>query len=336
VYWPRRDCTALSLLYGLAQFFWGVWIFVGFLFILIYASCRKTAPALYNTTAVVSSLLLFGSQVYHILILCLMLSPAANTLRILAAESLGEGNRVASKAEIQQLGSVQWTPDLLDDDADNSCAICLANYEQGDELRMLPCRDAVGEPSARGHYFHGECIDTWLVRQAACPICKQDIDPKRRPRKEDIEKMHLDAEGRSGTGGYHRSADQSQQEELGDIDVDSAGRRRGDRDDSPLETRDLRLIEAGRRGGGNIWTERHASDPFPAARSVHEIINLSSAVATPSTAETYTASSTSPMDSDHAQGERPITSNAEPDVESGLHYAPAMLDASEHHLDSKS
>ncbi|KAG9442539.1 hypothetical protein H6P81_018393 [Aristolochia fimbriata] len=44
------------------------------------------------------------------------------------------------------------------------CAICLAEFAEGDEIRLLPqC----------GHGFHVACIDTWLGSHSSCPSCRQ-------------------------------------------------------------------------------------------------------------------------------------------------------------------
>ncbi|PSS30123.1 RING-H2 finger protein [Actinidia chinensis var. chinensis] len=44
------------------------------------------------------------------------------------------------------------------------CAICLAEYANGDEIRVLPqC----------GHGFHVACIDMWLGSHSSCPSCRQ-------------------------------------------------------------------------------------------------------------------------------------------------------------------
>ncbi|KAK7374178.1 hypothetical protein VNO80_07604 [Phaseolus coccineus] len=48
---------------------------------------------------------------------------------------------------------------------DAECCICLSPYDDGAELRELPCN----------HHFHRTCIDRWLLINATCPLCKLDI-----------------------------------------------------------------------------------------------------------------------------------------------------------------
>jgi hypothetical protein len=48
---------------------------------------------------------------------------------------------------------------------DAECCICLSAYDDGAELRELPC----------GHHFHCTCIDKWLHINATCPLCKYNI-----------------------------------------------------------------------------------------------------------------------------------------------------------------
>ncbi|KAF8029186.1 hypothetical protein BT93_E1758 [Corymbia citriodora subsp. variegata] len=44
------------------------------------------------------------------------------------------------------------------------CAICLGEFAEGDEVRLLPqC----------GHGFHVDCIDPWLGSHSSCPSCRR-------------------------------------------------------------------------------------------------------------------------------------------------------------------
>lgn len=60
--------------------------------------------------------------------------------------------------------------------SETNCAICLAEFFHGEEVRVLPrCR----------HMYHRGCIDQWLVlRSLHCPICRdrtieRDVEPTR-------------------------------------------------------------------------------------------------------------------------------------------------------------
>mmetsp|Transcript_71397 Transcript_71397/g.206747 ORF Transcript_71397/g.206747 Transcript_71397/m.206747 type:complete len:299 (-) Transcript_71397:46-942(-) len=49
-----------------------------------------------------------------------------------------------------------------------TCSICLASYTTGEQLRVLRC----------GHYFHGNCVDTWLLKHRdCCPLCLLVVGP---------------------------------------------------------------------------------------------------------------------------------------------------------------
>lgn len=48
---------------------------------------------------------------------------------------------------------------------DDVCAICLSKYEQNEMIRTIPeCK----------HYFHADCIDRWLWKNASCPLCRNN------------------------------------------------------------------------------------------------------------------------------------------------------------------
>ncbi|XP_029127697.1 probable E3 ubiquitin-protein ligase ATL45 [Cajanus cajan] len=55
-----------------------------------------------------------------------------------------------------------------DGDDGGTCAVCLGDFEEGEELRTLPeCM----------HCFHVACIDTWLSNNSSCPICRSSATP---------------------------------------------------------------------------------------------------------------------------------------------------------------
>ena len=57
---------------------------------------------------------------------------------------------------------------VVDNGTGDTCAVCIEDYESGDELRALDC----------GHAFHKDCIDPWLItKRACCPVCKHVIAP---------------------------------------------------------------------------------------------------------------------------------------------------------------
>ncbi|KAM0850865.1 hypothetical protein ACQ4PT_052791 [Festuca glaucescens] len=48
-------------------------------------------------------------------------------------------------------------------DDETTCAVCLAEYSDGDELRRLP---------GCAHAFHRTCVDQWLRWRPSCPLCR--------------------------------------------------------------------------------------------------------------------------------------------------------------------
>ncbi|XP_062217922.1 RING-H2 finger protein ATL79-like [Phragmites australis] len=51
------------------------------------------------------------------------------------------------------------------------CAICLAEFVDGDAVRVMP---------ACGHGFHARCIERWLAggRRSTCPSCRAPAAPR--------------------------------------------------------------------------------------------------------------------------------------------------------------
>jgi Ring finger domain len=58
----------------------------------------------------------------------------------------------------------QKVPNLKEEE-EEKCPVCLLEFEDQEQVKQLPC----------GHLFHEGCIDSWLVRNSKCPICKRDV-----------------------------------------------------------------------------------------------------------------------------------------------------------------
>ncbi|WKY00085.1 hypothetical protein Q1695_014732 [Nippostrongylus brasiliensis] len=58
------------------------------------------------------------------------------------------------------------------------CSICLDEYAEGTELRVLFC----------GHEFHPKCVDPWLLSNRRCPLCQFDVVYKQYPKMEPLTK----------------------------------------------------------------------------------------------------------------------------------------------------
>jgi len=53
----------------------------------------------------------------------------------------------------------------LDSIGRDTCPICIVDFEEGDDIRVLPCEGK--------HAFHQACVDPWLLElSSSCPICR--------------------------------------------------------------------------------------------------------------------------------------------------------------------
>jgi len=83
--------------------------------------------------------------------------------------SAGESAKVPSK-QGDRSNTSNIDKMMLDTEAyqylDQQCSICLCEYEQGEDLCMLPCH----------HAFHDDCITVWVTNHSKCPLCLRDLN----------------------------------------------------------------------------------------------------------------------------------------------------------------
>ncbi|KND04365.1 uncharacterized protein SPPG_00094 [Spizellomyces punctatus DAOM BR117] len=95
--------------------------------------------------------------------------PATYEDMLALAERLGPAKeRGAKDDEISNLPVIKWgekTADMEEKEG-KACAICMSDFEKGDEVMMIP---------ACAHPFHKSCGAQWLKVNRTCPICRKDI-----------------------------------------------------------------------------------------------------------------------------------------------------------------
>lgn len=76
--------------------------------------------------------------------------------RVLQLGTVVVGQRLSDQ-EIQALPKVRFGQ------GEQCCTICLEKYDQGELLNRLRC----------GHFFHINCLTSWMQRVAQCPLCRE-------------------------------------------------------------------------------------------------------------------------------------------------------------------
>ncbi|PJF20136.1 hypothetical protein PSACC_00049 [Paramicrosporidium saccamoebae] len=76
-------------------------------------------------------------------------------------EMMGFVSRGVSKEQVEEQCAA--IPFSIHTNIGISCPICLADYQNEELVRTLPC----------AHSYHTECIDTWLSACNNCPLCRQ-------------------------------------------------------------------------------------------------------------------------------------------------------------------
>lgn len=115
----------------------------------------------------------FFVTVYHLIFLCCHHARHTRRLELAAAAAATltadtrEGNTPISDL-IPAHKYVRKNGVVDGDEDDGTCAVCLGDFEEGEELRTLPlCM----------HSFHVPCIDMWLHSHSTCPVCRTIATP---------------------------------------------------------------------------------------------------------------------------------------------------------------
>ena len=74
----------------------------------------------------------------------------------------------ASEEAINALREIPATQQHLGDTGDTNCPICIERVKLGEKITELPCK----------HWFHLECIKSWLAQHDTCAICRAGIEAK--------------------------------------------------------------------------------------------------------------------------------------------------------------
>ncbi|KAJ0765929.1 putative transcription factor C2H2 family [Helianthus annuus] len=123
-------------------------------------------------------LLLVGIAVLVIIHVCVAGRPFGMTQESTGRTTVAQRSTM-SEDDIKKLPCYDYKLNREDEEDDDcggggsdevrkvECAVCLEVFKVGDRCRLLPnCR----------HSFHAKCIDSWLIKNAACPICRSRVD----------------------------------------------------------------------------------------------------------------------------------------------------------------
>jgi uncharacterized membrane protein YgcG len=85
--------------------------------------------------------------------------------QLMEQQAGGQAPPPASEEAIQSLEQKKVDEEMLGAEGNAECSICMDNVHLGDQVTMLPCQ----------HWFHGDCVVSWLKEHDTCPHCRKPI-----------------------------------------------------------------------------------------------------------------------------------------------------------------
>ncbi|CAN0298105.1 unnamed protein product [Pylaiella littoralis] len=141
-----------------------VWFVIGHMWLLSKGDCETPSDSPIYKLCLVYIIITY----IHICLPCILLMLLVPVLcfclpcviRLMGMLQGTQTQKGARQEEIEKLPTVKFGE--MQNMQDESCPICLVDYEAEDELRNLPC----------DHAFHKPCADSWLAVNASCPNCR--------------------------------------------------------------------------------------------------------------------------------------------------------------------
>lgn len=143
------------------KYFTFFWFIIGQSW-LYYGTCNNRVLWVYSLVLIIIIYVSLGRSLI-LLVIFIICSPCLCLMRRIL-----RGTRTASRKSLKELETKQFMAGNVDLESSEGpvCVICLLEYEDGDDLKVLPC----------GHEFHSDCVDLWLGKHnRTCPTCRHDI-----------------------------------------------------------------------------------------------------------------------------------------------------------------
>lgn len=138
---------------------------MGQTFLFTEKACQDVAPTIWYYCLVIIILVYVSLALPFLIVLAICIClPCVLIIFRFFAEPEGADDRAIKNLPTRCIMASDLV-DLKEDEEGPSCAICMQEYKEGDELRVLPCR----------HEFHTQCVDKWLPMKKICPLCRHDV-----------------------------------------------------------------------------------------------------------------------------------------------------------------